>query len=295
MEFGVIFPTTEIGNDPVAIRDYAQAAEELGYSYLVAFDHVLGAVHEGREPKLWGPYTEAHPFHEPFVLFGFLAGVTSRLEFETSVIILPQRQTALVAKQAAEIAVLSGGRLRLGVGTGWNYVEYEALHSDWATRGKRFDEQIDVLRQLWAKPVVDVDGKFHSIPRAGIAPRPATTIPIWFGGFSDIALRRAARVGDGFTFPSAGKRTAEQVERLRGYLTEQGRDPSTYPVEFSTAYGIGPERWQRAVQLATETGVTHFGVNTMSSTSDWAGTAPAGLNSPAEHIKAIETFINSVR
>jgi alkanesulfonate monooxygenase SsuD/methylene tetrahydromethanopterin reductase-like flavin-dependent oxidoreductase (luciferase family) len=268
MEFGVIFPTTEIGNDPVAIRDYAQAAEELGYSYLVAFDHVLGAVHEGREPKLWGPYTEAHPFHEPFVLFGFLAGVTSRLEFETSVIILPQRQTALVAKQAAEIAVLSG---------------------------KRFDEQIDVLRQLWAKPVVDVDGKFHSIPRAGIAPRPAATIPIWFGGFSDIALRRAARVGDGFTFPSAGKRTAEQVERLRGYLTEQGRDPSTYPVEFSTAYGIGPERWQRAVQLAKETGVTHFGVNTMSSTSDWAGTAPAGLNSPAEHIKAIETFINSVR
>src|SRR5215210_2910631 len=137
MEFGVIFPTTEIGSDPVAVRDYAQAAEELGYSYLVAFDHVLGAVHEGREPKLWGPYTEAHPFHEPFVLFGFLAGVTTRLEFETSVIILPQRQTVLVAKQAAEVAVLSGGRLRLGIGTGWNYVEYEALGTDWATRGKR--------------------------------------------------------------------------------------------------------------------------------------------------------------
>jgi probable F420-dependent oxidoreductase len=295
MQFGVIFPTTEIGDDPAAIRDYAQAAEDLGYSYLVAFDHVLGAVHEDRDPKLWGPYTEAHPFHEPFVLFAYLAGITDVLEFETAVIILPQRQTALVAKQAAEVDVLSGGRLRLGVGTGWNHVEYDSLGADWASRGRRFDEQIEVLRRLWGEPVVDFDGSFHRIDRAGIAPRPRRSIPVWFGGFSDVALRRAARLGDGFTFASAGKRTAEQAERLRGFLSDAGRDPSSFPIEFSTAYGIGQDRWVRSVELAGQIGVTHFAVNTMSSTSEWAGTAAANLQTPDDHIAAIERFIGSVR
>jgi probable F420-dependent oxidoreductase len=295
MQFGAIFPTTEIGDDPAAIRDYAQAAEDLGYSYVVAFDHVLGAVHEGRDPKLTGPYTEAHPFHEPFVLFAYLAGVTDRLEFESAVIILPQRQTALVAKQAAELDVLSGGRLRLGVGTGWNYVEYESLGADWATRGRRFDEQVELLRRLWKEPVVDLDGRFHRVDRAGIAPRPRRPVPIWFGGFSDLALRRAARLGDGFTFASSGKRTAEQVERLRGLLAAAGRDPSSFPVELSTAYGIGEDRWTRSVGLAREIGVTHFAVNTMSSTSEWAGTPPANLQTPDDHIAAIERFIASVR
>ena len=142
MRFGATFPTTEIGDDPIAVRDFAQAAESLGYSHIVAYDHVLGAVHAGREPKLWGPYTENDPFHEPFVLFGYLAACTTTIEFETAIIILPQRQTVLAAKQAAEVDILSGGRLRLGVGTGWNPVEYEGLDVPWEGRGRRFDDQI---------------------------------------------------------------------------------------------------------------------------------------------------------
>lgn len=295
MQFGAIFPTTEIGNDPAAIRDYAQAAEELGYRYIVAFDHVLGALHEGREPKLWGPYTEAHPFHEPFVLFGFLAGVTRSIEFETSVIILPQRQTVLVAKQAAEVDVLSGGRLRLGIGSGWNHVEYEALGVPWEKRGKRMDEQIEVLRALWGQPTIDFTGQFHRIDRAGVAPRPTRSIPIWCGGGSEVSLRRAARVADGFSFVAAGKRTAEQAEMLKGFLVENGRNPEEFSIEFSTAYGIGPERWLRAIGFAESAGATHFAVNTMSSTAAWAKTEPSGFGTPAAHIAGLETFITTVR
>lgn len=295
MQFGVVFPTTEIGADPVAIRDYAQAAEELGYSYVVAYDHVLGVRHEAREPKLWGPYTEAHPFHEPFVLFGFLAGVTTRLEFETAVIILPQRQTALVAKQAAEVAVLSGGRLRLGIGTGWNHVEYSSLGVPWEKRGARFDEQIEVIRQLWAEPTIDFDGRFHRIERAGISPQPpGGAIPIWFGGFSEVALRRAARVGDGFSFGGAGRQAAEQTGRLRELLTEQGRDAAAYPVEWSTAWGLGVEALGRSVARARESNVTHFSVNTMSSTSGWAGVPEVRLEGVTAHIAAIEQFKREV-
>ena len=210
MRLGAVLPTTEIGDDPVAIRDWAQAAESLGYSHLIAYDHVLGAVHDRREPKLWGPYTENDAFHEPFVLFGFLAAVTSRVELETAVIILPQRQAVLVAKQAAEIDVLSGGRLRLGVGTGWNHVEYESLGVDWEQRGKIFDAQISLLRELWGNPTVDHTDPFHRVDRAGIKPRPARQIPIWFGGGSKVAMRRAAKVGDGFTFAGSGRKIIEQ-------------------------------------------------------------------------------------
>jgi probable F420-dependent oxidoreductase len=252
-------------------------------------------VHEGREPKLWGPYTEQHPFHEPFVLFGYLAGVTTTLELETSVIILPQRQTVLAAKQAAEVDVLSGGRLRLGLGTGWNYVEYEGLDVPWAKRGKRFDEQIELLRRLWGDPVVDYKGTFHRIDRAGIAPRPAHQIPIWLGGGSDVSLRRAARTGDGFTFAGAGRSVAAQAAKLRGYLSEEGRDPATFPMEFGLPYGLGPERWQKSVELAQNDGITHFSVNTMSSAAAWARTDGSGLSTPAEHIAGIEQFIKTVR
>jgi probable F420-dependent oxidoreductase len=214
MRFGAVFPTNEIGDDPAAIRDWAQAAEALGYAHIATYDHVLGAVHEGREPKLWGPYSEQHPFHEPFVLFGFLAGATRDIVLETSIIILPQRQAALVAKQAAEVDVLSGGRLRLGVGSGWNPVEYEALGVEWAGRGRLFDEQVRLMRALWENDVVDFDGEFHRVDRAGIAPRPARRIPLWFGGGTLPAMRRAARLGDGFVFGGATRRLADQIATL---------------------------------------------------------------------------------
>src|SRR5215213_3183779 len=164
VQVGVTFPQTEIGADPKAIRDYAQAAEDLGYEHLLAYDHVLGADPSNRED--WRGYTHKTMFHEPLTLFSYLAAITKRLEFVSGVIVLPQRQTALVAKQAAEVDVLSGGRLRLGVGIGWNAVEYEALGEDFSTRGARIEEQIEVMRLLWTKEVVSYEGKYQPLARA---------------------------------------------------------------------------------------------------------------------------------
>lgn len=291
MKFGAVLPTCEIGDDPVALRDWAQAAESLGYSHIVAYDHVLGAEHAGRDPKLWGPYTERDPFHEPFVVFGFLAGVTTTLEFETAVIILPQRQTALVAKQAAEVDVLSGGRFRLGVGTGWNHVEYESLGVEWADRGKILDDQIEVLRALWSNEVIDHTSAFHRIDRAGIKPRPERSIPIWFGGFSKVAMRRAARVGDGFTFASAGAKTIDNANELREAVAAAGREPSTFPIELTVPYGLAPDKQESLVAEAREADISHLCVNTMSTTSEWAGTPAPNLTTTAAHIDALERFM----
>src|SRR5215211_2904535 len=173
MRFGVVFPQTEIGADPAAVKEYAQTADELGYTHLLVYDHVLGADTTIAERRDWrGPYTTEHLFHEPFVLFGYLAGLTQRLELVTGILILPQRQTALVAKQTAEVDVLSGGRLRLGIGIGWNYVEYDALGEQFQTRGRRAEEQIEVLRKLWTQPLVTHKTANHVIDNAGINPLP---------------------------------------------------------------------------------------------------------------------------
>src|SRR5664279_1385930 len=198
MQIGVVFPQTEIGNDPAAIRDYAQTAEGLGFSHVLAYDHVLGA--NPQRPGGWsGPYTYLTPFHEVFVLFGYLAAVTQKLGLAAGVIILPQRQTALVAKQAASLDVLSGGRLRLGVGLGWNEVEYTSLNENFHNRGQRIEEQVQLMRRLWTEPLVDFKGKWHTIPDAGLNPRPVQRpIPIGFGGTAEVALRRLARLGDGW-------------------------------------------------------------------------------------------------
>ena len=198
MKLGVVFPQTEIEHSPAAIRDYAQAAEDLGYDYLLAYEHVLGANPE--RPGGWrGPYTHLHSFFEPFVLFSYLAGLTHRLQFTTGILILPQRQTVLVAKQAATLDALSGGRLRLGIGIGWNAIEYEALGEDFHTRGRRIEEQVELLRLLWTEPLVSFQGREHILSDAGIKPLPVQRpIPIWFGGSSDPVLRRMARLGDGW-------------------------------------------------------------------------------------------------
>ena len=293
MEFGAVFSTCEIGNDPAQIRAWAQAAEDLGYRYIVTYDHVVGAEHSDRSPKLTGPYTQDHPFHEPFVLFGFLAGVTSSIEFETAVIILPQRQTVLAAKQAAEVDLLSGGRLRLGVGTGWNHVEYESLGVPWAGRGRLFDEQIEIMRRLWSEQTVDVDTSYHRIERAGIAPRPEHPIPVWLGGSSEVAMRRAARLGDGFTFASAGSRTIELADRLREMISQEGREPSSFPIEFNMPYGLGAEKWVGLTAQARKASISHLCVNTMSVTSAWSGTPPSGLESVDDHIAGLERFITA--
>ena len=166
MKIGAVYPQTELRGDPEAVRRIGLAVESLGYDHLLAYDHVVGAVHADREPKLWGPYTEHDPFHDPFVMFAYLAGITERIEFATGAPILPQRQTVLVAKQAADLELLSGGRLRLGVGVGWNYVEYDAVGQDFHTRGRRADEQIGYLRQLWNNEVSSFDGEFDTLERA---------------------------------------------------------------------------------------------------------------------------------
>jgi probable F420-dependent oxidoreductase len=228
MKLGVVFPQTEMAGDVEGARRIVEAAESAGFDYLLAYDHVLGAVHEGREPKLTGPYTEHHPFHDPFVLFAYAAGMTRRLEFATGVLVLPQRQTALVARQAADLDLLSGGRLRLGVGTGWNYVEYEALGQDFASRGRRLSEQIGLLRELWGSPMVSFEGAFDRVDRATLHPRPSRQIPIWLGGFTEVAFRRAAELGDGFIFAGTFDYGAGGWAKLKPLLEAAGRDPASF-------------------------------------------------------------------
>lgn len=289
MRVGVVFPQTEIGPDPVAIRDYVQAAEDLGYSHLIAYDHVLGAdtrFHEG-----WsGGYALNDMFHEPLVVFGYMAAITKTLELVTAILILGQRQTALVAKQAAEVDILSGGRLRLGVGIGWNHVEYEALSQNFHNRGRRTEEQIPLLRALWTQEVVNFKGRWNQVTNAGINPLPVQRpIPIWMGAGGRLSpvppetvLRRVARLADGW-FPqfSPDETGRETVTRVREYAREEGRDPSVLGMEARINLVDGnPEFWVNRARAWEDLGATHISVNTMR----------AGLESPEAHINAIRQF-----
>ena len=279
MRIGVVFPQTEIGDDPAIVKDYAQTAEGLGYSHLLVYDHVLGASPANR-PNWTGPYTSDTLFHEPFVLFGYMAGITERIELVTGVIILPQRQTALVAKQAAEVDVLSGGRLRLGVGIGWNEVEYEGLNESFGNRGKRIEEQIEVMRRLWTEPVVDFKGKWHTIPEAGINPLPVQRpIPVWIGGGAEAVLERTGRMGDGW-FPQMrpDDRARTAIDKIRAYAQQAGRDPSAIGIEARLNLREGdPDSWNRQIESWKELRATHIGINTMG----------MGLASPSNHIERI--------
>src|SRR5712692_2685647 len=229
MQVGAVFPQLEIGTDPEAIAQYARTVEELGYDHVVIFDHVLGA--DSTRPEGWtGTYDHRSPFHEPLVVYGYLAAITKRLKLATAVLVLPQRQTALVAKQAAEVYVLSRGRVILGVGIGWNQVEYQALGMRFTDRGKRIEEQIAVLRALWTQEVVDFTGRWHRIDRAGINPLPLQRpIPVWMGGNAEPAMQRIARIADGyFAQLQPNEAGRAQLERFRGYLRDAGRDPATF-------------------------------------------------------------------
>jgi len=232
VKFGVVYPQNETHGDPTGLRDIGLAVEALGYDSLLFYDHVVGAEHANREPALSGPYTEEHSFHDPFVAFGFLAGITSRIELATGIMILPQRQTVLAAQQAADADLLSGGRVRLGVGTGWNWVEYDALGQDYATRGPRLNEQVELMRLLWAEPLVSFDGVFHSLDRCCINPRPTRQIPIWIGGFSEVAYRRGGTIGDGFTFAGGVTAAVEGMGRVRHHLAQSGRSDESFGFEL---------------------------------------------------------------
>jgi probable F420-dependent oxidoreductase len=283
MQIGVVFPQTEIGSDPGAIRDYAQTAEQLGFKHLVAYDHVLGA--NPNRPGGWTRgYTFESAFHEPMVLFGYLAGITRTLQLFTEILILPQRQTALVAKQAAAVDVLSGGRLRLGVGVGWNTVEYESLGQDFHSRGRRMEEQIGLLRKLWTQPLVTHEGRFDRIPDAGINPLPVQRpIPIWMGGMSDVVQERTARLADGW-FPQQikpGDEARALFERMRSSVRDAGRDPGAFGIEVRINASDGsPDNWAAAANTYGEIGATHVALNTMG----------AGFGTPAAHIDALRRF-----
>jgi len=286
MRIGVTFPQNEITADPIAVRDYAQAAEGLGYTHLLAYDHVVGADITNR-PDWRGPYTTASLFHEPFVLFGYLAGLTTRLEFVPGVIILPQRQTVLVAKQSAEVDVLTGGQFRLGIGVGWNEVEYEALNEDFRNRGKRSEEQIAVLRALFTDEVVTFHGKWHHVEAAGLNPMSVQRpIPIWIGGSSEATLKRVGEMGDGWFPQRPPDDTArEMIEKMREYARAAGRDPSAIGFEARVSIaGTTPDEWARQVEGWRAIGATHLSVNTMK----------AGLTSPQGHIDAIRRFKEAV-
>ncbi len=279
MHIGVTFPQTEFGNDPGAIRDYAQTIEGLGFSHLLVYDHVLGADTSSR-PDWSGPYTSETPFHEVFVLLAYVAATTTRLGLVTGVLILPQRQTALVAKQAAEVDLLSGGRLRLGVGVGWNQVEYDGLDKNFRDRGERSEEQIALLRALWTAPVVDFAGRWEQIEAAGINPLPVQRpIPIWIGGYAEATLRRVGRIGDGwFPWRDPDDAMRDAVARLHRYAAEAGRDPSQIGLEPQLNVGRGtPDDWRAFVAGWQTLGAGHLCLTTMGN----------GFHTPADHLAAL--------
>ena len=248
MQISAWFPTRDIGTDPVRIRDWAQAAEELGYDHIEVPDHVFGATaRDGWSPR----YNEQDPFHETFVTLGFLAGVTTTIGLASGVLILPQRQTGVVAKQATQVDILSGGRLRLGVGVGWNHVEYEALNEDWKSRGTRQREQVEVLKKLWCDDLVTYQGRFHQFTEVNITPRPVQRpIPVWFGGSSDAVVKRAAQIGDGWMPIMAPDHEAEaKLEQLRNHLSDCGRDTNAFGIEgWLRMDKADPDEWSVAAE-----------------------------------------------
>ncbi|MCZ6889379.1 MAG: LLM class F420-dependent oxidoreductase [Gammaproteobacteria bacterium] len=283
MKLGVVFPQTEIGADPDIVAEFATTAESLGYDHIIAYDHVLGANTASR-PDWQGPYTSESLFHEPFVLYGYLAGLTTTLELVTAVIILPQRQTALVAKQAACIDVLSKGRLRLGIGTGWNAVEYEALGENFSNRGARSEEQIDLMRRLWAQDVVDYSGKWHTVTDAGLNPLPqAKSIPVWLGGMAPQVIDRVARIADGW-FPFFNPELEAQLKTMRDTATAAGRDPASIGIECMTPLGDASGKQKDRLKSLEDMGVTHSAVVTMNH----------NLDGPRGHIDAIKRFWDAV-
>lgn len=280
MRIGAIFPTKEIGSDPGAVREWTQGVEEMGFTHALVYDHVLGA-NTARRPDWQGPYDMHDPFHEPFTLLAFMAAVSERLELVTGVVILPQRQTALVAKQAAEVDVLSRGRLRLGVGLGWNEVEYEALGKDFSNRGARVEEQIELMRRLWTEPAVEHSGRWESVPDAGINPLPVNRpIPVWMGGgFAPRALRRIGRLADGWIpLHPPNERGREALETIRAAAREAGREEAEIGIEGRLPLDLEREdRWAEMTEAWRAFGATHLGAYTMDQ----------GLQGPEQHLERL--------
>jgi probable F420-dependent oxidoreductase len=288
LRIGAVFPQTEIGSNREDIRAWIEGVRDAGFHHMVAYDHVLSGDQVHHHPKLVGRYDETDPFHEVMVLFGFMAAIAPELEAVSGVVILPQRQTALVAKQAATVDLLTDGRFRLGVGIGWNDIEYQGLNEQFRNRGRRIEEQIDLLRLLWQSPIVSYEGRWHTIDHAGLAPLPVQRpIPIWIGGSADVALQRAARIADGF-FSNSGvdlARSAREVEVIKQELERIDRDPATFGFEPRLNLRDGDDAaWRRAIAWWTDAGASHVSINTMN----------AGYRTVAEHLAGLERIRRAI-
>src|SRR3984957_14322697 len=261
MRIGVVFPQTELGGDAGAVRAYAQGAEELGFTHVLAYDHVAGAdpaVHTGWD----GPYDVHTTFHEPMVLYGYLAAVTS-------------------------MDLVTGGKLRLGVGIGWNRVEYEALGQDFSTRGQRLEEQITLLRRLWTEQTVTFSGTFDRITGAGLAPMPVQRpIPVWIGAQSPRAYRRAGRLADGW-FPqmAPGPQLDQARQIVMQAASEAGRDPASLGMEGRLRWQQDQDQLATAIRQWQDAGATHLSGNTMG----------AGLKTVDEHLAALATTADAAK
>jgi probable F420-dependent oxidoreductase len=278
MQIGAVLSQSELGTDPATLRDYAQAAQSLGYQFLVAADHVVGA-NAAAYPELERVYPLGQVLHEPLTLFSFLAGVAPELGFLTSVIILPQRQAVLLAKQATDVDILCGGRFRCGVGIGWNPVEFDALGMRFGDRARRFEEQIEVMRRLWREPELTFDGRYHQLRAVGIDPRPVQQpIPIWIGASAPAAVKRATRIADGYLplrpLEGGWEATVDQVHR---WLAEVGRDPASFGIEGRLDASQGtPDDWHATVELWRRLGASHLSVGT------------SGAGSAAAHVRRLQ-------
>jgi probable F420-dependent oxidoreductase len=280
MQIGATFPQNEIGANPQDLRTYVLAIESMGYSHLVAYDHVVGA-----GPSHGPNNYSSQLFHEPLVLFGYFAAL-SKLELATAVLILPQRQTALVAKQAAEISILNNGKFRLGVGVGWNHLEYDALGMDFRERGRVLNEQIQVLRKLWSNPSVTFNGEYHNLPDVGLNPPVRHPIPIWIGGHSEAALHRTAKYGDGW-LPQGrpDSQMKEQITRIRRYAKEAGRDPAKIGIDARIEVSEGDlDSWLQQTEGWRKLGATHVSLNTMK----------AGFSNLDQHLDALRRYREAV-
>ena len=297
MRIGAIYPQIDLGSEPHKVKDYCQSVEALDFKHITCFDQVVG-LDMSKRPGL--PYVHDYQdtFHEIFVLFGFMAAITERIELATGVVVLPQRQTALVAKQAAEIDVLSNGRLRLGIGVGIKPDEFGALGENYRNRGRRSEEQMEVMRALWSSPLIDFDGRWHTIRAGGINPLPVQRpIPIWIGGHSDPVLKRIARLADGwmpnFEADAFGRKT---IETLHRYCHELGRDPGEIGIEVTVnVLGSTPEQWAADALAWKALGVTHLSANTMREVWSeekmmWSKATGGRLTSVDEHVEALQRY-----
>ena len=286
MEFGAVFPHNEMGTDPGAVKAFAQGVEALGATHLLIYDHVLGA--DPNRPGGWkGAYDKDVAFHEPLTTLAFIAAVTDKLQLMTTVLILPQRQTALVAKQAAQVAILSDNRLRLGVGTGWNKIEYEALGVPFEQRGARQTEQVELLRELWTSDSLSFDGRFHKVSAASILPRPSKPVPIWFGGSAPALLKRCAEHGDGWIpLMGANDNARACIETIRGHREAAGKSMDGFGIQAQAQFSGGtPERWASHAGKWRDLGCTHLAIATQN----------AGETDVDGHLGRIEAYLDAVR